>query len=227
MNYEILDDFPLEIDMERFSKRLRIKKEKYHLELEKLVEEAQQIARPKALYQTAYIESNQDGVVVIDGQTFKSELLAGKLKETHRVFAYLATCGLEVHEWAQSFDDMLYQYWADEICQAALSVSWRGLFNYLKDTYAFNKIASMSPGRLENWPLSEQVPLFELFEPGSASIGVELTSSCLMMPVKTISGFCFSTDKNFESCELCPREKCSGRMKRFNRELYESMFAKE
>ena len=225
MNLEILDQITFEINFESLSRKLRIKNgSRYVKELEKLAAEAKSIARPKALYKTAFIESNQQQKVQIDNQVFESRILAEKLENSRRVFIYLATCGRELEEWAASQNDMLYRYWADTLNEMALKKAYQTLSAHLTQKYHLKKYATMSPGRLEDWPITNQKPLFELFETNNQKIGVELTESFLMTPVKTISGICFPTETVFESCQLCPREKCPDRKVAFDEKLYQAQY---
>ena len=79
----------------------------------------------------------------------------------------------------------------------------------------------MSPGRLVNWPLSEQAALFTLLGDPHEAIGVHLTDSYLMVPTKSVSGVRFPTEQSFESCQLCPRERCHGRKAPYDSGLYD------
>jgi hypothetical protein len=83
----------------------------------------------------------------------------------------------------------------------------------------------MSPGRLEDWPLRAQKPLFEILGDPGGEIGVRLMPSLWMLPNKSVSGVRFPTEKSFESCELCPREDCPGRKMPYDPTLYERRFA--
>jgi len=77
----------------------------------------------------------------------------------------------------------------------------------------------MNPGSLESWPITQQKELFSLFGNVEELIGVKLTDSCVMFPLKSVSGIYFPTEINFESCQLCPREKCIGRRTPYDPEL--------
>jgi hypothetical protein len=79
----------------------------------------------------------------------------------------------------------------------------------------------MNPGSLENWPISEQKPLFSLFGDVEKLIGVRLSDSFLMFPIKSVSGIYFPTESSFASCQLCPREKCPNRRAKYDPELKE------
>jgi hypothetical protein len=76
----------------------------------------------------------------------------------------------------------------------------------------------MSPGSLEDWPITEQPKLFSLFGDTEKSIGVKLTASLLMIPRKSISGILFPSEEGFVSCRLCPRENCPSRKAEFDEE---------
>ncbi len=85
-----------------------------------MAREAQTVARPKAAYKVAFVETCEDDRVVIDGITFTSRVLSTNLEGLHRVYPYIATCGLELDTWAHSYTDMLSRYWADAIAESAL-----------------------------------------------------------------------------------------------------------
>jgi len=84
----------------------------------------------------------------------------------------------------------------------------------------------MSPGSLADWPMEQQRQLFALLGDVRGRIGVELTESCLMIPIKSISGLLFPTEIRFESCQLCPREGCPGRRAEHDPVLWERRYGK-
>ncbi|MCG8400671.1 MAG: vitamin B12 dependent methionine synthase, partial [Firmicutes bacterium] len=73
----------------------------------------------------------------------------------------------------------------------------------------------------------EQKKLFSILGDCSEKIGVELTDSLLMVPVKSISGIFFPAEAGFESCLLCPRADCPGRRAAYDPELYNSKYGLE
>lgn len=215
-----LDPTDFRLDLDELRKTLRIRPgNSMEADLYRLAEEAEKLARPKALYKVAYIDSKDEEFVTIDGVAFKSRVLRVNLEDVHRVFPYVVTCGRELDEWAQSIDDMLQHFWADAIKEMALRQARAALLAHLKETYRLGQTSAMSPGSLTDWPLQQQRPLFRVLgsveEMGTAgflpAIGVKLTDSLLMIPNKTISGLRFPTEANFESCQLCPRETCPNR----------------
>jgi hypothetical protein len=227
MDCLILDDIPLQFDHEQICQSLRIKEGSEHLgKLKHLVAQAQAIAKPKSFYKTAFIESRTEDQVVIDGIVLTSRVLRVNLDRVHRVFPYVTTCGLELEEWSRSFDDMLQKYWADVIKEMALRTAIKYLHDHLIEHFRLVRMSRMNPGSLTDWPLPEQRPLFDLLGQGPGLVGVHLTDSFLMMPIKSVSGIWFPSEESFESCRLCPRENCSGRRAPYDQDLYDRKYRK-
>ncbi|HPB30225.1 MAG TPA: vitamin B12 dependent-methionine synthase activation domain-containing protein [Candidatus Sumerlaeota bacterium] len=176
-----------------------------------LAHAAWKIARPRALICRAGVEARGDDTVTLSGQVFTSRLLRCNVGRSRRVFAYAATCGEELASWAAAFDDPLDRYWADQFCEKALWSAVEIMNRRLARIVRPQPLAHMSPGSLPDWPLEQQRPLFELLGGSPLPIGVALTDSLLMVPVKSVSGIAFPSKDGFSSCRLCPREGCPGR----------------
>ena len=101
---------------------------------------------------------------------------------------------------------------------------FKHLNEHLIDHFQPGKISRMNPGSLPDWPLPEQQQLFALLGGGPASIGIKLTDSFLMVPIKSVSGIWFPNEESFESCRLCPREKCPGRRAPYDPDLYDRKY---
>jgi hypothetical protein len=82
----------------------------------------------------------------------------------------------------------------------------------------------MNPGSLAEWPIGEQKLLFGLLGKVEELIGVQLTDSFLMLPIKTVSGIRFPKEGTYENCQLCPRQKCPGRKARYDEGLYQRKY---
>jgi len=179
-------------------------------EFRELLAQAEQLARPKAAFLVGYVEYKDSAGVIVGGERFASQVLRVNLDGAHRVFAYVATCGLELHTWADMLYDVLHQFWAEEIKVAALRAATQAVFGEIA---ALNpgKMATMNPGSLPDWPIQEQKPFFRLLGDAAAAIGVTLSDSCLMTPNKSVTGFRFANESNYVNCRLCPREACPGR----------------
>ena len=221
----VLDDIPLRLDVDRLAKQFHVRPDTDLADqLRSLVDQAQGIGRPKALFRVAYIASRDADGVVIDDVRLASRVLRVNVESAYRVFLYNATCGTELDAWEQAMDDILHQYWADAIKQQALGAAIKALNTEIEERFRPGKTATMAPGSLLDWPLREQRRLFALLGDTEATIGVRLTPSCLMVPNKSVSGIRFPAEESFASCMLCPREACPGRRAEFAPALYESKY---
>jgi hypothetical protein len=82
----------------------------------------------------------------------------------------------------------------------------------------------MNPGSLADWPIGQQVPLFSLLGDTERAVGVRLSSSLLMIPRKSVSGFQFPSEETFASCQLCPRSVCPNRRAPYDNALFEEKY---
>ncbi|MCK7489824.1 MAG: hypothetical protein MZU79_06060 [Anaerotruncus sp.] len=79
----------------------------------------------------------------------------------------------------------------------------------LEARYGVGPLSNMSPGSLEDWPITEQTKLFSIFGDTERLVGVRLTDSMLMVPRKSISGILFPSEEGFVARQLCDREHSS------------------
>ena len=224
----ILDSIPFHTDREALGRRLRLSPESEQWpEVMALVEHAEAIGRPKALYGVAYIDDRGDDYVVVDGERLVSRVLRVNVGDAHRVFPYTATCGMELEAWGEALDDVLQSYWSEAIREAALRSATVALMEHLNATFAPGKTSTMNPGSLADWPLQQQRPLFRVLGDAEGMVGVRLLPSNLMVPSKTISGIRFATEQTFESCMLCPRPDCPGRRSPYDAQLNETRYRQQ
>jgi len=221
----ILDEIAYKPNLSALKKQLRIREgSSLEADLVALVEEAKAIARPKAMYRLVFVDEKRHDEVIIDGITLHSRILRVNLDTAQRAFVYIATCGRELQAWGEQQTDIVAQFWADTIKQDALGPAMGALNAHLKTCYKLGKTSAMSPGRLANWPIREQRPLFSLLGDPETAIGVHLTESFLMIPNKSVSGIRYPTEESFESCQLCPREGCPNRKAAYEPELYRQRY---
>jgi hypothetical protein len=225
MTSHIIDQIPFQINLKELIKTVRVKETSPMLDdLKKMAEEAQVIAAPKVLYRVALVEKEGDRNVSIDGTGFTSRVLRVNLDKAHRVFPFVATCGLELKEWAVACEDMLARFWADAIMEQALFTALQFFQEHLQQRYQPGALSSMNPGSLEDWPITQQRLLFDLLGEPLAQVGVQLTESMLMIPAKSVSGILFPTDQTFASCQLCPREGCPNRRAEYDADLFQEKY---
>lgn len=228
MSQIVLGTIPFQIESAALRERLRVREgSSYADKLERLINEAQAIARPRALYKVALVDDAGEDYVVLDGIHFNSRVLRVNLDSAHRVFPYIATCGAELWEWMNGLEDMLHRFWADAIAETAVRVASQALDEHLAERYRPGSLSRMNPGSLGEWPIREQRALFKLLGDPEELIGVQLLKSCLMVPSKSVSGIQFPTEDGFVNCQLCPREDCPGRRAPYDPGLFDRKYRSE
>jgi hypothetical protein len=218
---EVLEHTPVEITVLHVLTALKMRKQNASLKtlVSELIEKALGVARPRALYKISYIERKNEDTVNIDGVKFKSRILRKNLEGAERVFPYVATAGRELEVVSPPKDDFMAVFCFDAIKELILESAYHNLEAYILDKYAPGRMAHMNPGSLSDWPVSQQPVLFSLFGDVETLIGVKLTPSFLMDPIKSVSGIYFPTEVDFKSCMLCTRHPCSKRRAAYNPEM--------
>ena len=217
---EVLDNIPFSLEPGEVL-RDSADREELRACVDELIEAVRPVARPKAVYKVSYVGDRGEDSVSIDGVTFTSRVLRINLDPVGRVFPYVATCGRELDEIALPPDDLMSSFFMDRIKIAVLRSASRYLQQHIVETYRLGQVSRMSPGSLEDWPITQQKELFSIFGDVRDLIGVELAESFLMVPLKSVSGILFPTEVRFESCQLCPREVCENRRAPYDPELAE------
>lgn len=225
MNLIMLKNIQPKLDLKILRRKNHIQDESpFYAEFDQIINQAKAIAKPKVLYKLAFVELLGLGTVAVENVQFNSRVLHINLEDTFRVFPFVATCGVELDNWAKSLDDPLHQLWAESMQIEALKSAVKTMNLHIKKNFQTGSLSSMSPGSLEDWPIDEQKVLFQLLGDTEKQIGVQLTESMLMIPAKSVSGLYFESDEKFESCQLCPRDKCPGRRKLYDKNLFENKY---
>ncbi len=212
MNSVVLADIFFSIDTVQLFCRLRLKENsEYGYRVRELAVQAERIARPKALYGRFDVEGIDEDAIRAGGVTFTSSILHEKLKESKTIFPYIATCGREIADWAKSFNDVFDDFIADVIQDMARKTAVAAIFHAIDTQHQVLHPSNMNPGSLPDWPLSQQRQLFDLLGGLNHQIGVQLSSSLLMIPVKSVSGIRFGAAELFFNCQLCQKENCPNR----------------
>ena len=218
MEYHVIERLPFRINAEELAARLKVEGSLYG-EFEAICREAVDVANPKLLYARAEIDSLEGGRAVVGGMRFTSKVLCVNLRDVKATYPYVATGGRELHDLSMSKDDPLERYWIDSIAERILMEGLAGGRAAVAGREGTGELCAMNPGSLPDWPISEQRPLFELLGDVMGRIGVELTDSCLMIPIKSCSGLFFESSEHYSNCSLCPRDMCPGRREPFNEAL--------
>jgi Vitamin B12 dependent methionine synthase, activation domain len=214
---EIVDRIPVTLDPVEIAARLRFDPARAGFaSLDELVALAQRLIRPRAVYDVAYTGAKGEGTVEVAGVTFESPILRKNLDGANKVFPYIITVGPELERAAGAQGDLLKQYYLEEMANIALESAADWLGGQLEARHGFGPLSNMSPGSLEDWPITEQTKLFSIFGDTERLVGVRLTDSMLMVPRKSISGILFPSEEGFVACQLCEREHCPGRKAPFS-----------
>jgi len=226
---EILGDIPIHLDTEQVLKKLHLNERREQFDVvHKLVEIANSVVQPKVIYEMSYVDNKNEDTVDIGGIKFTSRVLRVNLDKVGKVFPAIITIGKKLEDRMASLDNLLEQYYLDEIGNVALGLIGNYLEEHLKREYRIGQLSNMYPGmgELQDWPIAQQEQLFSLFGNVEALIGVKLTPSLLMIPRKSESGIYFPTEVNFTSCQICSRERCKDRQAPYDKDLAESYRSK-
>ena len=216
-------DIPFSIDIPSVIRYLKFHGDSNRLNeiVHELTGKVKAIARLKAVYMTSDVRCIDRDFVEIDDIRFTSRILNKKLAGLETVYPFIATIGKELDEFKVSPGDMWRGYCLDAIKTMALVSSAEYLTNHIKEKYKLPGVALLNPGELEDFPLSQQIPLFKLFRGEEKKIGVSVSKGGAMRPLKSRSGILFTDETGFVSCLLCTQEKCPGRRAAYSPDMVE------
>ncbi len=222
-------DIPFSLEAEPLMKELRVRPGTGdETAFMKMLTRVQEVGRPKAVYKIAYIEEKvEDGVLLQGGIKFTSRVLRRNLDAAERVFAHVATCGIEANAVTAPDGDVLQGFWLWTIRRQLLRAALDHLYDHLATSYRVDRWAVMEPGSgdADVWPIEQQTELFSFLGDVEGSIGVKLTESLLMTPEMSVSGIFFPTESDYASCQVCHREDCSSRRAPFDEDVWSAMCA--
>jgi hypothetical protein len=208
---EILTDIPVRVDPRAASRRLRFGPGHGFRSLDELLGEALPLVTLRAVTGVAYTGEKTEAGVEVSGVRFLSRILRTNLEHAQKVFPFIMTVGAGLEAAAAASGDLLRQYYLEEAANLILESGAAWLAGRLGERWGLGDLSAMSPGSLEDWPITEQPKLFSLFGDAKRLVGVELTDSLLMLPRKSISGLFFPSAEGFLSCRLCERGDCPAR----------------
>jgi hypothetical protein len=178
---------------------------------DELVSVVESVATPRAIYRECTVKRLPDSRLGIGGSSFSSRVLEKLLGEGQTVFPYVLTIGSELAEAGPPDGDMLKRYWLDTVKSMVVHLAGNSFSELLQKKHKGQRLTHMNPGELDDWPVTEQKPLFSLFGDAADELGVTLTDGYMMRPAKSRSGIFFGNDDGFETCRLCTQYKCVGR----------------
>ena len=147
--------------------------------------------------------------VEVAGVKFQSKSLAKHLQGCKEVLLFAATLGQKVDSAIKriTLESLTEGNAAQAVAASLIEVYCnQTLENY--DTGALKQLARFSPG-YGDWQLSEQKMFFQLLN--CQSIGLTLTESCMMVPVKSVTAIVGLSDvegRPWSRCEICGLDNC-------------------
>lgn len=213
----VLSDLPALVDKGAFRRSLRFPDDEGgRAAAAEILAAALPLLEPRAYFRDAFVDERGDSGLTIGGRTFHSRVLRANLDSVERVFPYVLTVGGRLEKEAAALDDLFRQYAFENVADLALAGASAHLEAHIRRLFGTGPLSAMNPGSLEDWPIEEQKPLFDLLAEAEAKVGVRLNDSLLMVPRKSVSGIFFASEESFTSCALCPRPKCDGRRAAFD-----------
>jgi hypothetical protein len=141
-------------------------------------------------------------------------IITSSLREATSFAVFVATVGQGFDRWNRAKkpeDDMVRAFFADSLgsvlAEACVGVMLARMEHDMAEQGLFVS-NSYSPGYCD-WLLEEQRKLFSFFP--EQFCGVTLTESCLMLPIKSVSGIIGigeNVKKRLYSCEVCTMTNC-------------------
>ncbi len=226
MELILLNTIPFHVAESGLMELLRIRPEtKAASDFSLIFAQAGKAARPMAAFGVAESKTLGEDTVEINGVNFQSRVLRVNPDKAGVVFPYIATCGPDLERWSESMTGTLHKFWAEAIMLTALGCAVNALESHLKERLGGTAVSAMNPGSLEDWPISEQAALFKLLGDAPDKIGMRLTDTLVIRPLKSVSGIFFISEDGFSSCALCPRKNCQLRRAPYEPGLYEKRYA--
>jgi hypothetical protein len=157
---------------------------------------------------------DKDQLQVSETRLAPGRIITASLREADNIAIFVATVGKGFDDWnrkIQQGDDMVSSFFADSLgsvlAEACVVVMQERIEREMAELGLFVS-NSYSPGYCE-WSLVEQKKLFSFFP--EQFCGVTLTESCLMLPIKSVSGIIGigkNVKKRLYSCEVCTMTTC-------------------
>jgi len=184
-------------------------------EMQAIVESLLERFRPVCHPQFHYIEST------VEGLSPKGIIMKG-LSGAEKYILFIATAGIEFQNEINKISeegDIVKVYAADLIGSEIAEATVRECMKAITADYPGEGVSnSYSPGYC-GWVLSDQREIFSRFK--GETCGVNLNDSCLMYPIKSVSGIISvgaKVEKREYGCAICGRKDCyKNRLKRIKK----------
>ena len=177
------------------------------------------ICKPQYIYEVYDGNTCGNASIKINNATFETgKMITHYLYGMEKCCIFATTAGVEYDTRKKLFrekGEILEEFIADSIGSVIAEACVNALAGELAETVANDYTCTYpySPGYC-NWKLTEQPLLFSLLP--DTPCGITLTESCLMVPIKSITGI-IGIGKNIKqkvyACDICEMKECFKRKK--------------
>lgn len=175
-----------------------------------------------ASYCVEFFNGSPDGELVRMGDTMlhPGATIVKSLKGSSRFALFTATAGGAFQQWCTQLekeDDMLVRFVVDSIGTEIAEAATNRMQQWVGEQCAADGVRHTnrySPGYC-GWSLTNQRQLFSML--GGSPCGITLNDSCLMYPIKSVSGIIGIGEQvkfNNYGCALCDFPNCFRRKQR-------------
>ncbi|MBR6812429.1 MAG: hypothetical protein IKM51_03555 [Oscillospiraceae bacterium] len=213
----IYKNLPFEANIDELAQNPFFKGDACDPEIKAAWQSAACLAAPSVMVRQVDVVHSEQGVCEIGGQKVSSSVLDKNLAGLHRAFAYVATCGKElalVQSENESVKSALFI-----LRMQALRTAMEFAMSWTKEHFSLSKTATVNPGSLPQWPITEQPVLFAMIGDVKGELGIELTKTMFMWPSESASGLIFETEHDYKNCMACKKLDCIGRQAPYDESL--------
>jgi len=216
----MLQNTSINLSLERVLKYLKVDTGKKHFVefVKTALDISYNLFDPKVIFSHSTIKKGTNPHLFINNIEFNNKVLYHNTSDTDECFPYIITLGKDIE--LSSFTDYMLYYYTDRIGNLFLNYLRNKLEDYLKAEFNILNLSKMNPGSINLWPLEENEKIFALFKDEIKEIGVSLTESYIIKPLKSISGIFFYKEESYYNCWLCKHRDCLSRKASFNQKMY-------
>ena len=164
--------------------------------------------------------TNSESIRINDHYFHTGKIVTGFIHKSEQFLFFIVTAGKNIELQSQKFlhgNDPLAGYIYDVLGSLTVESATEKFLHNIEERFLKIglKISNpYSPGYC-GWPVSDQLKLFTLF--GNDTCGIKLSETCLMDPIKSISGIIGigrNVKKQPYSCSICDAKNCIYRDKK-------------
>ena len=212
---DVIDAVPIKLDAVELLHTLKGEVRKMADEINLLFEESRPKVEPKAVFSVLRVTGVKNNQVVVEnGHTIRSLVMGDLVRPGQDIVPHVITVGPKLENMAREETNLLRAWLLEKMADYALEKT-REYIRSIVAKRLGDVISVFSPGSGtgELFGLDQQWILFRILDP-ERNVGVHLTSSCMMVPRKSVSGIIAATEEEYVACEYCPRD-CESRARPF------------